>query len=83
MNDIVEIIAAVVTIGVVAVLDCLPLAVTLTLGLCLKKIVYDNIMVRKLCACEDMGSATIICINKTCMLTFNQMVVTRFWQGKV
>ncbi|GKV52616.1 hypothetical protein SLEP1_g59192 [Rubroshorea leprosula] len=59
-----------------------PLAVTLTLAYSMKKMMADHAMVRKLSACETMGSATTICTDKTGTLTLNQMKVTKFWQGK-
>ncbi|XP_059644022.1 putative calcium-transporting ATPase 13, plasma membrane-type [Cornus florida] len=82
MNAMVRIIAAAVTIVVVAIPEGLPLAVTLTLAYSMKKMMADNAMVRKLSACETMGSATTICTDKTGTLTLNQMKVTEFWQGK-
>ena len=52
---------AAVTIVVVAIPEGLPLAVTLTLAYSMKRMMADQAMVRKLSACETMGSATVIC----------------------
>ncbi|PWA41666.1 Calcium-transporting P-type ATPase, subfamily IIB [Artemisia annua] len=41
----------------------------------------DQAMVRKLSTCETMGSATVICTDKTGTLTMNQTKVTKFWVG--
>ncbi|PIN04460.1 Calcium transporting ATPase [Handroanthus impetiginosus] len=82
INAVVGIIAAAVTIVVVAIPEGLPLAVTLTLAYSMKRMMADQAMVRKLSACETMGSATTICTDKTGTLTMNQMKVTKFWQGK-
>ncbi|PSS19072.1 Calcium-transporting ATPase 13 plasma membrane-type [Actinidia chinensis var. chinensis] len=81
-NAMVRIVAAAVTIVVVAIPEGLPLAVTLTLAYSMKRMMADNAMVRKLSACETMGSATTICTDKTGTLTLNQMKVTEFWLGK-
>lgn len=81
INAVVEIIAAAVTIVVVAIPEGLPLAVTLTLAYSMKRMMADQAMVRKLSACETMGSATTICTDKTGTLTLNQMKVTKFWLG--
>lgn len=81
MNAVIGIIADAVTIIVVAIPEGLPLAVTLTLAYSMKKMMADQAMVRKLSACETMGSATTICTDKTGTLTLNQMKVTRFWLG--
>ncbi|KAG5560223.1 hypothetical protein RHGRI_003495 [Rhododendron griersonianum] len=82
INSVVAIIAAAVTIVVVAIPEGLPLAVTLTLAYSMKRMMSDNAMVRKLSACETMGSATTICTDKTGTLTLNQMKVTKFWLGQ-
>jgi Ca2+-transporting ATPase len=82
VNAVVGIVAAAVTIVVVAIPEGLPLAVTLTLAYSMKRMMADQAMVRKLSACETMGSATIICTDKTGTLTLNQMKVTNFWLGK-
>ncbi|XP_057438619.1 calcium-transporting ATPase 12, plasma membrane-type [Lotus japonicus] len=80
-NAVVSIVAAAVTIVVVAIPEGLPLAVTLTLAYSMKRMMADQAMVRKLSACETMGSATVICTDKTGTLTLNQMRVTKFWLG--
>ncbi|KDP21394.1 hypothetical protein JCGZ_21865 [Jatropha curcas] len=82
LNAVVSIVAAAVTIVVVAIPEGLPLAVTLTLAYSMKRMMKDQAMVRKLSACETMGSATVICTDKTGTLTLNQMQVTEFWLGQ-
>ncbi|WMV47828.1 hypothetical protein MTR67_041213 [Solanum verrucosum] len=82
INAVVGIVAAAVTIVVVAIPEGLPLAVTLTLAYSMKRMMADQAMVRKLSACETMGSATTICIDKTGTLTLNKMTVTKFFLGK-
>ncbi|XP_010532587.1 PREDICTED: putative calcium-transporting ATPase 13, plasma membrane-type [Tarenaya hassleriana] len=81
VNSVIGIIASAVTIVVVAIPEGLPLAVTLTLAYSMKRMMNDQAMVRKLSACETMGSATTICTDKTGTLTLNQMKVTEFWCG--
>ncbi|KAJ9154253.1 hypothetical protein P3X46_027609 [Hevea brasiliensis] len=81
VNAVVGIVAAAVTIVVVAIPEGLPLAVTLTLAFSMKRMMADQAMVRKLSACETMGSATTICTDKTGTLTMNLMKVTKFWLG--
>nr|XP_010923516.1 putative calcium-transporting ATPase 13, plasma membrane-type [Elaeis guineensis] len=82
MNDMVNNISAAVTIIVVAIPEGLPLAVTLTLAYSMKRMMEDQAMVRKLSACETMGSTTTICTDKTGTLTLNQMKVVQFWVGE-
>jgi len=82
MNAVVGIVAAAVTIVVVAIPEGLPLAVTLTLAYSMKKMMRDNAMVRRISACETMGSAATICTDKTGTLTMNEMQVTEVWVGK-
>ncbi|GFP86052.1 putative calcium-transporting ATPase 13 plasma membrane-type [Phtheirospermum japonicum] len=82
INSVVRIVSAAVTIVVVAIPEGLPLAVTLTLAYSMRRMMSDGAMVRRLSACETMGSATTICTDKTGTLTVNEMKVTRFWLGK-
>lgn len=73
----IKILTVAVTIVVVAVPEGLPLAVTLTLAYSMRKMMADKALVRRLSACETMGSATTICSDKTGTLTLNQMTVVR------
>ncbi|KAI3506806.1 hypothetical protein L1887_21371 [Cichorium endivia] len=81
LDSVTRIFSAAVTIVVVAIPEGLPLAVTLTLAYSMKRMMSDQAMVRKLSACETMGSATVICTDKTGTLTMNQMTVRKFWLG--
>ncbi|KAG6593093.1 Calcium-transporting ATPase 12, plasma membrane-type, partial [Cucurbita argyrosperma subsp. sororia] len=82
INAVTRIVAAAITIVVVAIPEGLPLAVTLTLAYSMKRMMADQAMVRELSACETMGSATVICTDKTGTLTLNKMKVTKFWLGQ-
>lgn len=64
-----------VTLIVVAVPEGLPMSVTLSLALSMKRMLDTNNLVRKMHACETMGAATVICTDKTGTLTKNQMSV--------
>ncbi|KAK1645821.1 hypothetical protein QYE76_063626 [Lolium multiflorum] len=79
-DDVLEILnhfAVAVTIVVVAVPEGLPLAVTLSLAYAMEKMMNDKALVRQLAACETMGSATVICSDKTGTLTSNRMTVVK------
>ncbi|CAH1422950.1 unnamed protein product [Lactuca virosa] len=82
VDDAIKIFTAAVTIVVVAVPEGLPLAVTLTLAYSMKKMMADKALVRRLSACETMGSATTICSDKTGTLTLNQMTVVEAYVGQ-
>ncbi|GLT63018.1 hypothetical protein SLA2020_356130 [Shorea laevis] len=82
INGAVKIFTIAVTIVVVAVPEGLPLAVTLTLAYSMRKMMADKALVRRLSACETMGSATTICSDKTGTLTLNQMTVVKAYVGR-
>ncbi|CAA7408242.1 unnamed protein product [Spirodela intermedia] len=81
VNGVIRILTVAVTIVVVAVPEGLPLAVTLTLAYSMRKMMADKALVRRLSACETMGSATTICSDKTGTLTLNQMTVVEAYVG--
>jgi Ca2+-transporting ATPase len=70
-----------VIIIVVAVPEGLPMSVTVSLALAMRKMTRANSLVRQLAACETIGSATVICTDKTGTLTQNKMRVARVGLG--
>jgi len=64
-----------VTLIVVAVPEGLPMSVTLSLALSMRRMLQANNLVRKMHACETMGATTVICTDKTGTLTQNQMQI--------
>lgn len=70
-----------VTLVVVTVPEGLPMSVTLSLALNMRRMLATNNLVRKMHACETMGAVTVICTDKTGTLTQNRMQVyeTQFY----
>lgn len=71
-----------VTLIVVAVPEGLPMSVTLSLALSMRKMLKSNNLVRKMHACETMGATTVICTDKTGTLTQNKMQVNELIIGQ-
>ena len=67
-----------VSLIVVSVPEGLPMSVTMSLALSMRKMLAQKNLVRKLHACETMGAATVICTDKTGTLTKNKMQVKEF-----
>jgi Ca2+-transporting ATPase len=74
-NNILHYFMLSVVIVVAAIPEGLPMSVALSLSLAMRKMTRANCLVRRLIACETIGSATTICTDKTGTLTKNQMQV--------
>jgi P-type Ca2+ transporter type 2C len=80
-NNILHYFMLAVVIVVAAVPEGLPMSVALSLSLAMQKMTRANCLVRRLIACETIGSATTICTDKTGTLTKNQMEVVESSAG--